>query len=1230
MEEELKFILSTEAQGSEATKQSATSAIQQVGKVFTEVRSNVQKAAADTKNTLNAIVNSVSSAATDMSNRLNGMSLAGLQNEFIKIEEQIQKQEAVFRQAEQAFEEMAEWNKQFNGDEYNSWLATLGDEANKAEEQLRALKEQQQQVAAAINIKTNAAQQIEETNAQLSATKQSGAQAKMGLDAVANGLSVVGRATGGVGSNIAAIAMEVRYLKQAYTSTAATAGSSAATMSAAFGAVGIAVTAVVMVISAIANAAEEAKRKLKETREEIEELRGGNIGASKLIGEYEEISQKAVKSADDTKRMLEIRAELVETYGFAVSAVDEEGRLLAGNLEIMKEQLQISRQLLLTQLEANKSAEEKAYKEALRDRERYQLAKALAEAQAKKLFRFDTPDPKKYDIEIEKAEKEAKRAIESLFQQMVMSAQAGGQEVSEELQIAISSALSKALEKAFAEGTEFTTEQAEALMQSIIDAFNALDALVADTDIPGLQAVINKMMVDMTGKGVDTQAAADSINALMDAIFAGADEAVFERAEELKRRILAGLASPEEMDEYNALMEQINRALAGAMADASGAERRELFRLRGELVMTSDELIEFANRQEAANMSLEDAASRLRSVAGSFKSVSAAIDEAAKLKGAYEAIKAYLSAGEKTAEMQQAYADAKAYLAEQYGVEEDAVAGMLPTIKDDIELKEALALADYQVALASAYAALATIQSMIAMGSITQTQGQLMVNALQDVINKLTQLGSTRITVGGVKASGDFQNDNKVTSSGGGGGGSRNKALDNAIAQLDHYRAMDQLTTAEEIANLERILAKYAKTTAEKRKLTEELYALRKQKAEEDLEYQEAMDQLTLREKIAAMDAMIASHKAGTDARRDLEKQRYEAARELEKQEFDLKVHYGQLTLTEQEAYIKALIASYKEGVQARIELEKQLFDVQQSLRQKREDELSALADAVTEAFRARYEAMREDETETLQASIEAWKEWGDAQTEALQAQIAALDELTKQENDAEIEAAKRRKVAALEQQLQYEQDAYNRRKLAEQLAAAQSDLDSWLTQKEREAQKAALQAQIDGIKTTVDEQTAALEDQIDAVDAYYDQLTEDARLQAEAQRLIMQGSQEEILAMLQSYASDYNLTGKSLGEQWLDGFLGAVGGSFEAWFDGLTERFAAFQTQLASAATAAADEYYASRGASSTTLTTENYNKVISPVINITINGSGADSLMTPSERQELVDEIVAAMSNM
>ena len=272
------------------------------------------------------------------------------------------------------------------------------------------------------------------------------------------------------------------------------------------------------------------------------------------------------------------------------------------------------------------------------------------------------------------------------------------------------------------------------------------------------------------------------------------------------------------------------------------------------------------------------------------------------------------------------------------------------------------------------------------------------------------------------------------------------------------------------------------------------------------------------------------------------------------------------------------MLADYKKGTQARIDLEKELYDIQQQIRENGISRIDSVADGIIQALSNRYAEQQRIETERLEESKENWKKWGDEQVEAIQKQIDALDELTKQEDKEEQERQKRRKVASLEQQLLYETDLYNQMKLQEQLADARKELDDWLRQQEREELKASLQEQIDQVQQKVEAEQEKIDKQIEANDKYYEELTKEQNLQAEAQKLLMKNNQAEILNLLKNFAPEYNLTGQSLGEQLVDGFMGKVA-DIEAWFGGLTAKFSQYQNQIASIATQAADEFYRTHG---------------------------------------------------
>ena len=86
-----------------------------------------------------------------------------------------------------------------------------------------------------------------------------------------------------------------------------------------------------------------------------------------------------------------------------------------------------------------------------------------------------------------------------------------------------------------------------------------------------------------------------------------------------------------------------------------------------------------------------------------------------------------------------------------------------------------------------------------------------------------------------------------------------------------------------------------------------------------------------------------------------------------------------------------------------------------------------------------------------------------------------------------------------------------------------------------------------------------------------------DAALQAEAEKLILTQSQDELLSLISSYAPEYDALGQTLGEKLLDGFKAKVG-EIAQWFDAFNARMLEVQQQMAQTAQSAADTFYDGR----------------------------------------------------
>jgi hypothetical protein len=310
----------------------------------------------------------------------------------------------------------------------------------------------------------------------------------------------------------------------------------------------------------------------------------------------------------------------------------------------------------------------------------------------------------------------------------------------------------------------------------------------------------------------------------------------------------------------------------------------------------------------------------------------------------------------------------------------------------------------------------------------------------------------------------------------------------------------------------------------------------------------------------------------------------------------------GQETLEQELAYLQNInqqAARYNLTTEERLNLEERIHDVQESIADQDKEDLDTLANGVVSALQARYEAMKDQELDALDQSRKAWEDWRDSNVSAVQAQIDALDELSEAEDREADDAEKKRKIANLQQQLEYEQDTYNRAKLQQQLTDAQNSYADWLKKNAREDQKTALEKQIDAINARAESELSNLDDQQQKIEDAYAARLQTAALEAEAEKLLMNSTQQQIIALINQYAPDYNATGQNLGEQLYQGFLGRVG-NIATWFTSFNNAVNNAQNAMATQAQNAASGFYQqanANGISTSNVTVNQTNQFYTPV---------------------------------
>lgn len=312
----------------------------------------------------------------------------------------------------------------------------------------------------------------------------------------------------------------------------------------------------------------------------------------------------------------------------------------------------------------------------------------------------------------------------------------------------------------------------------------------------------------------------------------------------------------------------------------------------------------------------------------------------------------------------------------------------------------------------------------------------------------------------------------------------------------------------------------------------------------------------------------------------DAEKKAEEARKKALQADYDRiehQRHLNEISLEEELAGLEEIRRKHQMTAEEIMAWEEKVYDLKKEIRERDADSIDQLADGVVSALEKRYEAMRDAEIERLDKSREAWEQWRDDSVAAIEDQIAALDKLADTEDEEKKSAEELRKIEKLRREVEYEQDAYNRQKLQQQLDEAVASREERLRKLELKQQKEALQEEIEKIRDQASEKIKELDGEQDAIEKAYEERLKAASLQAEAEKLLMTKSQDEIMDLLYEYVPEYDALGKSMGEKLLEGFQSKVG-SITDWFRGFNDQLARMQEELAGSLNAATDRFYESR----------------------------------------------------
>lgn len=437
----------------------------------------------------------------------------------------------------------------------------------------------------------------------------------------------------------------------------------------------------------------------------------------------------------------------------------------------------------------------------------------------------------------------------------------------------------------------------------------------------------------------------------------------------------------------------------------------------------------------------------------------------------------------------------------------------------------------------NAYKMLGQVMGMSAIANLATNALSATLAKNQQEYNKIQQnIKQAQARINAVKN----LNVNTYGNSSGRSGSDTNTALANELKQLEHKKAIGQLNSQQEYNWLVRINNKYSKNADEQMDMEKRLYNAKKQ--------------MQADEEAANTKALQAAYK-GIENKKSL----------------------GKMNSQQELRQLEQIRQKYKMTAEERMELEIKIYNLKKSLKDDEISSINTLADAVTEALKEKYEEQRKIEEERINDSIESWQKWEDKTVTAIQGEIDALDELADKQESENKRQEYENKRQQTELQLAYEKDDYNRQQLQKELNRLDKEEAERLAEEQREAQKKVLQGRIEAVKGQSQATQERLKKELDEVSEKYDKLTDSFSLKAQAQKFIADSTQKQIISLIKSYASDYEIAGNTVGDA-LYNSMKAKMDNIEAYVDGIFGKIEAYQRRMANTANASADRFWASQ----------------------------------------------------
>lgn len=549
------------------------------------------------------------------------------------------------------------------------------------------------------------------------------------------------------------------------------------------------------------------------------------------------------------------------------------------------------------------------------------------------------------------------------------------------------------------------------------------------------------------------------------------------------------------------------------------------------------------------------------------------------------------------------YADAKNQLVKAYPelakVNENTIASTQAAIDAEnmaADAEWANAQIAIQASILEVNAMMSNSEQIQTIANATKQSVEEVTASLQNQINILSNLANLSPTdfKGSVTSSYTPKKNTKSSKS---SSSYSNKALDDYKKEIEYKKSLDQISLQQEISMYQTALKKYAKTTDEKRELTTKIYELQKELQEKglddytaDIEHRKALDQISLEEEINMYQYAFDALAKTTDQKKELEEKLHDLRKELAQKNKELlnqqttdyeryiedqkNLRGSEYAVNERasdldkiinmhQSYLNQILHDERLSLEERKEIYEEeldtIRDYEQQKRDLRIENIDNTVSQLTSAITKQIEEMQQADEDAINKNIELIEKWKDtridaineeydARIKAIQDELDALDKAEEQKTRDEEDTEYEKKKLRLEQLIAYEHDATTKANYEKELAKLIEDHNKTVDKRVLDDKKQALKdqqdilkdeqsAKIDAITQEAERQKEQLQTQLDNIKEYYDKQKEMAQQNAQAMLLNVEQNQEQILSLLQNYGDDYEITGQTFGEKLGQGF---------------------------------------------------------------------------------------------